>query len=177
MQDKKGYLSESEREYIRKHINENLVKSLRRCFFSPTEEDKENFKDLELLRIIRKVFIPEYNYKDGEIFDNPDTIQGVEPIGFDKETLSMLVKAHLKAKEVINNSILALEGEMAGGNALSVLNITMSIDDKHNAQAIYNRATTIRLIESGLQGLYVISQTAVLTPEEKQVKKTKDSSK
>lgn len=177
MQDKKGYLSETEREYIRKHLNENLLKSLRRCFFSPTEEDKANFKDLELLRIIRKVFIPEYNYQNGEIFDNPDTIQSVEPIGFDKETLSIIVKAHLKAKEVINNSILALEGKMAGANASPVLNLNLTTDDKLNAQAIYDRATTIRLIESGIKGLYVISQTEVLTPEEKQVKKTKDSSK
>jgi hypothetical protein len=54
---------------------------------------------------------------------------------------------------------------------MSILNLNIGNDEKLNAQAIYDRATTIRIIESGVQTIFAISQTKDLTEEEKETKK------
>jgi hypothetical protein len=176
---KKGYISLEELSYIKKRFSEDLVKRLRKCFFSEVkEEDRKELGDPETIRILKKLFVPEYDPVKGEIFDNPDTVQRVEPMGFDFETLSVVMKAQLKAKELITNTLDDLAGKSHGtGNAGSLLNLKLSNDDKENAQNIFNRATTIRIIESGIQGLYTISHTEIETEEEKKAKRAKDSLK
>ena len=176
---KKGYISQEELNHIKKRFSEDLVKRLRKCFFlGVTDEDKKELGDEETIKILKKLFVPEYDPVKGEVFDNPDTVHRVEPIGFDFGTLSVVMKAQLKAKELITNTFNELAGKSHGTEtAGSLLNLKLSNDDKENAQNIFNRATTIRIIESGIQGLYTISHTEIETEEEKKAKRAKDSLK
>lgn len=175
---KKGYISKDELGFIRKNYSEEKVKQLRKCFFTEiTEADKKQFGDKENIRILRKLFIPEYDAVNGEIYDNPDTINRVEPLGFDLETLSLVVKAQVKAKDTISNTFDALEGKSYGATPQSLMQINLTTDSKLNAQAIYDRATALRIIQSGLQSLVEIAETVEETPEEKAIKRAKDSTK
>ena len=57
------------------------------------------------------------------------------------------------------------------------MQINLTTDSKLNAQAIYDRATALRIIQSGLQSLVEIAETVEETPEEKAIKRAKDSTK